>query len=119
MPFISRLNALARMGLFVFFALPLALAEAGAIYRVWFRNGTFGFAVIAESEPRGLCGSGLVDLIAGLVTSGGLTSMGQFLPPVPQGGFALARGERDIVLTKRDVDVFQRAKAAIGRADQG
>jgi uncharacterized 2Fe-2S/4Fe-4S cluster protein (DUF4445 family) len=91
-----------------------ALAEAGAIYRVWFRNGTFGFAVIAESEPRGLCGSGLVDLIAGLVRSGGLTSMGQFLPPVPREGFALARGERDIVLTKKDVDVFQRAKAAIG-----
>jgi uncharacterized 2Fe-2S/4Fe-4S cluster protein (DUF4445 family) len=95
-----------------------APAEAGAIYRVWFRNGAFDFAVIAETKPRGLCGSGLVDLIAGLVRSGGLTNIGQFVSPVSQEGFALLRGERDIILTKRDVDVFQRAKAAIGTGIQ-
>ena len=40
--------------------------------------------------------------------------MGRFTPSVPGNGFALVRGERDIVLTKGGVDVFQRAKAAIG-----
>jgi uncharacterized 2Fe-2S/4Fe-4S cluster protein (DUF4445 family) len=95
-----------------------APADPGTIYRVSLRNGVLDFAVISDSEPRGLCGSGLVDLIAGLVRSGRLTDKGQFVPHVPRGGFVLARGEQPIVLTKRDVDVFQRAKAAIGTGIQ-
>ena len=55
-----------------------------------------------------------MDLIANLVRSGRLTNLGRFTPTVPKEGFALVRDKRDIVLTKRDVDVFQRAKAAIG-----
>jgi uncharacterized 2Fe-2S/4Fe-4S cluster protein (DUF4445 family) len=43
-----------------------------------------------------------------------LTTLGRFVPPVAAEGFALVRGKRDILLTKRDVDMFQRAKAAIG-----
>ncbi len=43
-----------------------------------------------------------------------MTVAGRFADAVPKEGFALARGEQDIVLTKRDVDLFQRAKAAIG-----
>ncbi|MCP5157989.1 MAG: DUF4445 domain-containing protein [Gammaproteobacteria bacterium] len=89
-------------------------AEPGAIYRVTWQNGVFDFTVLAGSEPRGFCGSGLVDLIAGLVRSGQLTRMGRFSPTIPSEGFGLIRGERDLVLTKRDVDMFQRAKAAIG-----
>jgi uncharacterized 2Fe-2S/4Fe-4S cluster protein (DUF4445 family) len=95
-----------------------APADPGAIYRVSLRNGVLDFAVISDSEPRGLCGSGLVDLIAGLVKSGSLTNKGQFVPDVPQEGFVLARGGQGMVLTKRDVDVFQRAKAAIGTGIQ-
>jgi uncharacterized 2Fe-2S/4Fe-4S cluster protein (DUF4445 family) len=91
-----------------------APAEPGAIYRVSFQNETFDFAVLADSEPRGICGSGLVDLIAGLIRSGGLTDKGRFAPSIPRDGFILMRGAKEIVLTKRDVDVFQRAKAAIG-----
>lgn len=86
----------------------------GAIYRVSLKDGTLDYAIIAGSEPHGLCGSGLVDLIANLIRSGSLTHMGRFTPTVPKEGFALVRDKRDMVLTKRDVDVFQRAKAAIG-----
>jgi uncharacterized 2Fe-2S/4Fe-4S cluster protein (DUF4445 family) len=95
-----------------------APADPGAIFRVSFRDGALDFAVIAGSRPRGICGSGLVDLIAGLVRSGRLTNKGQFAPDVSREGFVLARGEQAIVLTKRDVDVFQRAKAAIGAGIQ-
>jgi uncharacterized 2Fe-2S/4Fe-4S cluster protein (DUF4445 family) len=59
-----------------------------------------------------------VDLIAGLVRSGQLNNKGQFAPDVPGEGFVLARGEQTIVLTKGDVDVFQRAKAAVGTGIQ-
>jgi uncharacterized 2Fe-2S/4Fe-4S cluster protein (DUF4445 family) len=95
-----------------------APAEAGAIYRFGCRDGLFDFSVIGDCEPRGICGSGLVDLIACLVRSGLLSDLGRFVPPVPGKGFALVRGERDILLSKRDVDMFQRAKAAIGAGVQ-
>jgi uncharacterized 2Fe-2S/4Fe-4S cluster protein (DUF4445 family) len=110
-----------------------APADPGAIYRVNFRrvnfrranfrrvssrNEVLDFSVISDGPPRGLCGSGLVDLIAGLVRSGLLTSKGRFAPDVAREGFVIARGERAMVLTKRDVDLFQQAKAAIGTGIQ-
>jgi uncharacterized 2Fe-2S/4Fe-4S cluster protein (DUF4445 family) len=115
-----------------------APADPGAIYRVTFRransrrvgsrrvgsrrvnsrNEVLDYAVISDSEPRGLCGSGLVDLIACLVRSGRLTNKGQFVHDVPQEGFVIAQGEQAVVLTKRDVDIFQQAKSAIGTGVQ-
>ncbi len=41
-------------------------AEPGAVYRVSLENGVLDFAVIAGGKARGLCGSGLIDLIANL-----------------------------------------------------
>jgi uncharacterized 2Fe-2S/4Fe-4S cluster protein (DUF4445 family) len=74
------------------------------------------FKSINGENPMGFCGSGLVDLIACLVRSGKLTSTGRFAPDVHQSGFALLNGERPLKLTRRDVDVFQRAKGAISAA---
>lgn len=91
-----------------------APADDGAISRVSLKNGMLELAVIGNREPRGLCGSGLVDLLAALVRSGRLTSKGQFGPDVSGEGFVLTGGERPIVLTKRDVDSIQQAKAAVG-----
>jgi uncharacterized 2Fe-2S/4Fe-4S cluster protein (DUF4445 family) len=93
-------------------------ADPGAIYRVNFQNEVLDFSVISDREPCGLCGSGLVDLTAALVKSGRLTEKGRFVFDDPNGGFVLTRGERAVILTKRDVDVFQRAKAAIGTGIQ-
>jgi uncharacterized 2Fe-2S/4Fe-4S cluster protein (DUF4445 family) len=93
-------------------------AEPGAIFRlnVSDTTGEFAFDVIAGAEPRGLCGSGLVDLLASLVRKRILNNKGQFALSVPKYGFPLCRGNQEIILTKRDVDIFQRAKAAIGVA---
>lgn len=72
------------------------------------------FRTIDQEGPRGLCGSGIVDLIACLLRSGKLTSIGRFSAEVSGGGIVLLNGTRTpLVLTKKDVDVFQRAKAAI------
>jgi uncharacterized 2Fe-2S/4Fe-4S cluster protein (DUF4445 family) len=95
-----------------------APADPGAIHRVRLRSGGLEFAVIGDGEPRGLCGSGLVDLIAALVRSDRLTHKGAFRPDIPPGGFAIGPGEPAMVLTKRDVDLFQQAKAAIGTGIQ-
>ncbi|MGO9016208.1 MAG: ASKHA domain-containing protein [Dissulfurispiraceae bacterium] len=93
-------------------------AEPGAIYRVYASDetGELAFEIVADAEPRGLCGSGMVDLLACLVRNRTLNKKGQFASSVQQYGFPLRRGDLDIVLTKRDIDIFQRAKAAIGVA---
>jgi uncharacterized 2Fe-2S/4Fe-4S cluster protein (DUF4445 family) len=43
-----------------------------------------------------------------------LTNVGRLKSAIAEKGFTLVSGEPEIVLTKRGVDVFQRAKAAIG-----
>ena len=109
-------------------------AEPGAIYRVRVSEPgarTFGnpghafltsdvpgldleLQTIDDEPPRGLCGSGIVDLIACLVESGKLTNIGRFSADVPNGKIVLLDGDRQpLLLTKRDVDIFQRAKAAV------
>ena len=87
----------------------------GAISRVYVdEDGIFQFYVVEGGQPRGICGSGLVDVIANLLKSGELSNIGRFTAPDIHDAFVIAGGEQDIVLTKADVDVFQRAKAAIG-----
>ncbi len=88
-------------------------AESGAIYRIFHKQGLWNFEVITGNEPCGICGSGMVDLISTLLGLGELTKIGQFVHPLPQEGFIIVK-EKKIVLTKKDVDIFQRAKAAIG-----
>ena len=91
-----------------------APAEPGAIHRVCERDGAFHYEVIAGGDPHGVCGSGMVDLIACLVRSGRLSAAGRFTPALSGEGLTIVRGEADIVIRKRDVDLFQRAKGAIG-----
>jgi uncharacterized 2Fe-2S/4Fe-4S cluster protein (DUF4445 family) len=87
-------------------------AEPGAIYRVLRQqDGGMDFQVIGGGEAKGLCGSGLVDLIALLCTAGELKPTGRF---DTGDGFAVQKEGPAIRLTKGDVDMFQRAKAAIG-----
>ena len=89
-------------------------AEPGAIDRLMFHDGNPVWHVIGGGPPRGLCGTGLVDLIAGLRRAGQLTERGRFSPAVPSAGFALAAGAHRVRLSGADVDLFQAAKAAIG-----
>jgi uncharacterized 2Fe-2S/4Fe-4S cluster protein (DUF4445 family) len=88
-------------------------AEPGAIYRVGRQQagGGLDFQVIGGGEAKGLCGSGLVDLIALLRDSGELKPTGRFNSG---DSFAVQKEGASIRLTKGDVDMFQRAKAAIG-----
>jgi len=91
-------------------------AEAGAVFRVRPHDaaGNFSYEVIGGRPPRGLCGSALVDVIVCLVRDGRLKKTGNFAPQVGDDGVVVVKGEPDLVLRKRDVDAFQRAKAATG-----
>lgn len=104
-------------------------ATAGAIEEVWVNGKTYEptYRVIAGRQPRGLCGSGLISLLAELFLAGVLDRGGHFNASLPTD--RVRRGEhgleyvvawadetehgKDIVLTRVDVDNLLRAKAAI------
>ncbi|MDX1613007.1 MAG: ASKHA domain-containing protein [Candidatus Promineifilaceae bacterium] len=104
-------------------------ATRGAIEEVWINGETYepSFRVIGNTKPRGLCGSGLISLLAELFINGLLDKGGGFDDSLPtkrirQGDHGLefvvawaeeTQSERDIVITHVDVDNLLRAKAAI------
>lgn len=90
--------------------------ETGAICHVARQEGSaeLQFQVLDGARAIGLCGSGLVDLIAVLRETGELTPAGKFATPQPAEGFVVQAGDPTIRLTVQDVDTFQRAKAGIG-----
>jgi PAS domain S-box-containing protein len=86
--------------------------ENGAIYRVrQVGDDDFAVAVLGETEATGLCGSGLVDAVAWLRRNGKLDKVGRF---TAGDSFVLQDGAKRIELKRADIDVLQRAKAAIG-----
>jgi uncharacterized 2Fe-2S/4Fe-4S cluster protein (DUF4445 family) len=90
-------------------------AEPGAIYRVDRAESSpaFRVQVIGGGDPDGLCGSGLVDLLATLVEAGRLSRAGRLADDAGGEGILVAQGRRDVRFTRGDVDAVQRAKAAI------
>lgn len=104
-------------------------AARGAIEEVWIDGHSYEptVRVIGGGPPRGLCGSGLISLLAELFITGILDKGGHFNGTLPtsrvrQGEhgleYVVSRGGetengRDIVLTSVDVDNLLRAKAAI------
>lgn len=89
-------------------------AETGAVYRVVCEGedpDRFDYRIIGDDRAKGICGSGLVDLIACLRKSGKLSAMGRF-----KGGeaFDFVAGGKRMALAKKDIDLLQRAKAALG-----
>jgi uncharacterized 2Fe-2S/4Fe-4S cluster protein (DUF4445 family) len=108
-------------------------AADGAIEVVTMTADELGLKVIGDAEPQGLCGSGLVDAVTGLVTVGLLDASGRFVPqeqaaaiaPGLAGRLTMVGKERvfvlhwrgaaeeSIYLSQRDVRELQFAKAAI------
>jgi len=78
----------------------------GAVDRVWLENGAVRYHVIGDASPAGLCGSGLLDLVAVLLKLGVVDETGRL-----EGNSYRLCG--DVVLTQKDVREVQLAKAAI------
>jgi uncharacterized 2Fe-2S/4Fe-4S cluster protein (DUF4445 family) len=91
------------------------------------RDGLLTPRVLGGGEPRGICGSGLLDAAAALLESGLLAASGRLVEPVVADGsapgrvrerrgmreFVLAPGT-DLALTQQDIRQLQLAKGAIG-----
>ncbi|RME05695.1 MAG: DUF4445 domain-containing protein [Anaerolineae bacterium] len=104
-------------------------ATRGAIEEVWINTTTYEptCRVIGGVRPRGLCGSGLISLLAEMFITGILDKAGNL--NFSLGSERIREGEhgpeyvvvwgeetahgRDIVLTRVDIDNLLRAKAAI------
>ncbi len=109
------------------------IARDGAIEAVGFEKGRFYLRDVGNIPPRGLCGSGLVDLVAVLLQIGIIDSEGVIRPPkhrmseplresvISKNGvydFLVATPEQSydnkpIYLTQKDVRELQLAKGAI------
>jgi uncharacterized 2Fe-2S/4Fe-4S cluster protein (DUF4445 family) len=93
-------------------------AADGAIEGVKIVGGDVQLTVIGDTEPIGLCGSGLVDTVAELISAGILDHSGRFVLGSSErlgkigeeNVFYLAE---DVFLSQRDVRELQFAKASI------
>jgi len=109
------------------------IAKAGAIEGVSFEEGQLHYRVIGNIKPKGICGSGLVDLVAVLLRCGVIDPEGVICPPLKKPfkelgsrvinrsgvyDFLLASPEdshnqKPMYLTQKDVREVQLAKGAI------
>ncbi len=84
------------------------LATTGAIVSITAIKNGASYRVIGDAEPRGICGSGLIDAVAVLLEEGFLGEFGEILS-----------GEQEIMLSppvtisQKDIQEFQLAKAAL------
>lgn len=99
-------------------------AVTGAIESVRIEGSKLSYEVIGGAKPRGICGSGMIELIAELYKAGIIKRNGKFVEEherivrdkVPM--FVVAWGEetesgRPVTVTERDINEFLLAKAAI------
>lgn len=105
------------------------MAAPGAIDRVRIDPETLKatYHVMGEGKPKGLCGSGLIDLIAEMFMAGILTIQGKIntgirserITTTPEGpAYILEYGEesadgRDLVISDIDIGIFLKSKAAM------
>ena len=80
----------------------------GAIDHAWLESGALRWHVIGEGPAVGICGSGLVDLVAALLESGDMDGTGRLAA-----GDRYDIGDTGVYLTQKDVREVQLAKAAM------
>jgi uncharacterized 2Fe-2S/4Fe-4S cluster protein (DUF4445 family) len=103
-------------------------ASRGAIQKVKIdpRNFAVSYSVFGDGKPRGICGSGYIDLIAQMLSCGLLDKDGKIKAiknqRIRQGEYGRefvialkndSEASLDIVITDTDIDNLKRAKAAI------
>jgi uncharacterized 2Fe-2S/4Fe-4S cluster protein (DUF4445 family) len=100
-------------------------AGAGAIEKFTYRGpGRFDYQTIGDGPPAGICGSGLLDLLAALYTGGVIDRTGRFTeddePNLTCGEdgrqYQLVpadHGRQEIAITQADIDNLLRSKAGV------
>ena len=102
------------------------MAESGAIEKVYIEDGAIRFKVIGNAPPKGICGSGIIDLLAVLLEQGLIDRAGKFVEGSHPGLATVGHvarlvvvepGEADakdgVYITEEDIENVVTAKAAI------
>jgi uncharacterized 2Fe-2S/4Fe-4S cluster protein (DUF4445 family) len=90
-------------------------ASDGAIEHARLVDGRFECQTVGDAPPEGICGSGLIDILAELRRSGELRSLGAFRSGI---GRFVIEPERGISLSRADISHLAQAKAANAVAQQ-
>lgn len=87
----------------------------GAICATKIADDMLEYRTIEKKAAEGICGSGLIEAMADMLTLGIVDKTGSFLPGFQKSGYLLARTRAgtEIRLTQADIREFQMAKAAI------
>ncbi|GBE57163.1 hypothetical protein BMS3Abin01_00072 [bacterium BMS3Abin01] len=88
-------------------------ATEGAIYQAVLNGDSFDFKVVGDGEPRGICGSGLIDVIAGMRRRNWVDQSGKLLR---EGPIVIAAGDNPITVGQHDIRSFQLVKASVHAA---
>jgi uncharacterized 2Fe-2S/4Fe-4S cluster protein (DUF4445 family) len=91
-------------------------AEAGAVWKVEITGDDVEFQVIGDGVPRGICGTGMIDVLAALLRQGILDRTGLIkaapYPFIKDNAFVFGGGKA-VALTGSDIAALQKAKSAI------
>jgi uncharacterized 2Fe-2S/4Fe-4S cluster protein (DUF4445 family) len=102
-------------------------ATRGAIQKVEINNGGVVYETIGKAKPRGICGSGLIDVIYELARNSVLDIDGKFRSSIQDKRIIQENGEREyivafpeetetgqaLVVAQTDIDNIMRSKGAI------
>lgn len=99
-------------------------AESGAVDHVWIEDGSLTFSTIDGVPARGICGSGLIDLVAVLLRLNTIDETGRFVEGTTLSNrlrtdesgmkqFWITDGNPAVMLSQKDVRELQLGKAAI------
>jgi uncharacterized 2Fe-2S/4Fe-4S cluster protein (DUF4445 family) len=95
-------------------------AAPGAIERARWSDGTILWQTIQDQPPVGICGSGILDVVAALLDGGLVKANGAFKTE-SRSGYVLVPAEqtaigRALMVTRKDINEIQLAKSAIRAA---
>ena len=88
-------------------------ATQGAIFKARLEGESFRYEVVGGGEPKGICGSGLIDIIAELRRHDWIDESGRLLRAGP---VVIAPGEQPITVGQHDIRSFQLVKASVHAA---
>jgi len=101
-------------------------AESGAIEKVFLEDDTIRYKTINNDPPRGLCGSGIIDLISVLLGKGSITRAGKMVTTKGErfftkdgiAGYILVKEGEDgnakpVYITETDIGNIINAKASV------
>ncbi|MCX7705283.1 MAG: ASKHA domain-containing protein [bacterium] len=101
-------------------------AQNGAVEKCWYSDGNLNWQVIGGNDIKGICGSGLVDIVAILKEQGIISDSGRFEENITSqlrkhlrridGNYIFSlepQNPDSIYITQKDIREFQAAKAAI------